>query len=55
MKNRVYATCIRTYVDEQDMMDFVNGEKKPHEVKVYHKGRKYLVVKDYVDLNYYKL
>lgn len=55
MKNKVLAICLKTYPDEDDMQRYCDGEIKPYEVKIYHKGRKYLVVKDFFDEEYYKL
>ena len=56
MKNKVLAVCLKTYVDEDDMQAYFDGNiKKPCEVKVYHKGRKYWVVAQYADEEYYKI
>ena len=51
---KIYAICIQTYPDEDDMKDYAEGDKQPYEVKIYHKGRKYLVEKGF-DKRYYKL
>lgn len=51
---KLYAICIQTYPDEDDMIDYSKGTKEPYEVKIYYKGRKYLVTKDF-DKRYYKL
>jgi len=56
MKNKVLAICLKTYPDEDDMQRYCEGKlKKPSDVKVYHKGRKYLVMPGYVDEEYYKI
>lgn len=56
MKNKVQAICLKTYVDEDDMQGYCDGDiKKPCEVRIYHKGRKYWVVPQYVDEEYYKM
>ena len=56
MKNKVEAICLKTYVDEDDMQAYCDGDIKcPSDVKIYHKGRKYLVVEEYVDENFYKI
>lgn len=54
MKNKLLATCLKTYPDEDDMVKYCDGEIEPHKVKIYHKGRKYWVTK-YFDEKYYKL
>ena len=51
---KIWAICIQTYPDENDMIDYTEGNKQPYEVKIYHKGRKYLVEKSF-DKRYYKL
>jgi hypothetical protein len=56
MKNKVQAICLKTYVDEDDMQAYCDGDIKcPSDVKIYHKGRKYWVVEQYVDENFYKI
>ena len=54
MKNKVLAICLKTYPDEDDMVDNTEGKLEPHEVKIYYKGKKYWVTK-YFDEKYYKL
>ena len=51
---KIWAICIQTYPDEDDMIDYTEGDKEPYEVKIYHKGRKYLVERGF-DKRYYKL
>ena len=51
---KIWAICIQSYPDEDDMMDYCKGIKEPYEVKIYHKGRKYLVEEGF-DKRYYKL
>jgi hypothetical protein len=48
------ATCLKTYPDEDDMVMYYEGKIEPHEVKIYHKGKKYLVTENY-DKEYYKI
>ena len=56
MKNQVLAICLKTYPDEDDMQKYCDGElKEPSDVKIYHKGRKYLVVEKGLDKDYYKI
>ena len=56
MKNKVLAICLKTYPDEDDMQMYCDGSiKNPEDVKIYHKGRKYWVVAEYADENYYKI
>ena len=53
---KVYAIYLKTYPDEDDMQRYCDGSlKKPEDVKVYHKGRKYKVMAEYYDEEYYKL
>lgn len=56
MENKkVLAKCLKTYPDEDDMIDFSKGEKEVNEVKIYFKGRKYFVTPQLVDLHYYEI
>jgi len=50
---KVLAVCKKTYPDENDMIDCYDGKIKPCDVKIYHKGRKYLVYPDHCDKEYY--
>ena len=51
---KIWAICIQTYPDENDMIEYVEGNKQPYDVKIYYKGKKYLVKKGF-DKRYYKL
>lgn len=51
---KIWAICIQSYPDEDDMIDYAEGIKQPYEVKIYYKGRKYLVEKSF-DKRYYKI
>ena len=51
---KIWAICIQSYPDEDDMVDYCEGIKEPYEVKIYYKGRKYLVEEGF-DKRYYKL
>lgn len=42
----VLAKCLRTYPDEEDMIDFVNGNIEAHEVSINYKDAYYFVVED---------
>ena len=53
-KNRVLAICLKTYVDEDDMRSFCDGDIELDDVKIYFKGGQYLVYPNY-DEKYYKL
>lgn len=56
MKNKVLAICLRTYPDETDMEKYCNGEiTEVGDVKVYHKGRKYWVVPQFCNEEYFKI
>ena len=53
---KVYAICLKTYPDEDDMQKYCDGDiEKPEDVKIYYKGRKYKVMYEYYDKEYYKL
>ena len=50
------AICLKTYPDEDDMVRFANGQiKKPEDVKINYKGKKYKVNVNGYDEKYYKL
>jgi len=51
---KVLAICLKTYPDEDDMRDYCDGKIEPCDVKIYHKGKKYLVTKN-CNKEYYKL
>ena len=53
-KKKVKAICLKTYPDENDMQDCCDGNIEPCDVRIYHKGREYLVDKE-CDKNYYIL
>lgn len=53
-KSMILAKCLKTYPDEDDMQKFCDGEIKPCEVKIYHKGKTYAVAKNYFDPEYFK-
>ena len=56
MENKVLAVCLKTYVDESDMQAYCDGDiKEPCDVKIYYKGKKYWVVAQYVNEEYYKI
>ena len=55
MSKRVLAVCIKTYVDEDDMVEYCEGIRKPCEVKVYVRGSEHLVYEKYVNKEYYKV
>jgi len=52
---KVLAICKKTYPDENDMIGYCDGEIEPSEVKIYHKGRKYLVYPDHCDNKYFTI
>jgi len=52
---KVLAKCLKSYPDEDDMRECVNGLLSPCDVKIYHKGRKYFVVEEYYNKDYYKI
>ena len=54
MKNKIWAICIKSYPDDEDMFEFVEGNKKLDEIRIYHKGKKYLVNKGF-DKKYYQI
>ena len=55
MSTQVLAVCIKTYVDEDDMIEYCEGIKKPCEVKIYLEGSKHLVLEKYASKEYYKI
>ena len=55
MKNKVEAICLKTYPDEDDMQAYCDGDIEPCEVRIYHKGKKYLVLPDGYDEEYFKI
>jgi hypothetical protein len=56
MEGKVLAVCLKTYVDEDDMVEYCEGKiTKPCQVKIYHKSKKYWVVAQYVNQEYYKI
>ena len=56
MKIKVEAICLKTYVDEDDMQGYWDGDIKcPSDVKIFHKGRKYLVIGKYVNEDFFKI
>lgn len=53
---KVLAVCKKTYVDEDDMIEYANGNiKEPSDVRIYYKGGNYIVNKNSFDKRYYKL
>lgn len=49
------AVCLKTYPCEDDMADFCDGKiVEPSDVKIYFKGKKYLVTKD-CNKDYYRI
>lgn len=53
---KVLAKCLKTYPDEDDMQEYCDGKiNNPYDVKIYHKGRKYFVVEEHCDKDYYKI
>lgn len=56
MKNKVLAICLKTYPDEDDMIEYSEGNIKClGKVKIYYKGKKYKVVPEFVDEKFYKI
>jgi len=53
---KVLAKCLKTYPDEDDMMNYCDGKiNDPCDVKIYHKGRKYFVVEKHYNKDYYEI
>lgn len=53
---KVLAVCKKTYVDEDDMIEYANGKiKEPSDVRIYYKGGNYIVDRKSFDKKYYKL
>ena len=53
---RVLAKCLKTYPDEYDMQKYCDGDiTEPCDVKVNHKGRKYYVVEDRYNPEYFEI
>lgn len=49
------AICKRTYPDEDDMRDFCNEEIELNQIKIYFKGKKYVVITEFCDKYYWEL
>jgi len=53
---KVLAKCLKTYPNEDDMQDYCDGKiKEPCDVRVFHKGRRYFVIKGNYDPDYFEL
>jgi len=52
---KVLAKCIKTYPCEDGMQAWCDGEIEPSEVKIFYKGRKYLVAPQHYNKEYYML
>ena len=56
MKNKVLAICIKSYISEDDLDLFLEGELEIlTQENVFRKGQTYLVFPQYYDKNYFKL
>lgn len=49
------AKCKKTYADEDDMVSYAEGNIKKSDVKIYIKGRDYLVYPEYFNEDYWEL
>ena len=52
---KVKAICKKTYPDEDDMISFYEGNIEPCDVKIYYKGKEYLVTPEIYNKEYYEL
>ena len=52
---KVLAKCLKTYPDEDGMVEYTEGNKEPCDVKIYHKGKKYYVLEEYCNNDYYEI
>ena len=53
---KVLAICIKTYIEEDDLQEFLDGERKSlNEENIFREGKEYLVIEKYYDKKYFKL
>lgn len=53
---KVLAICIKTYIAEEDLDDFLEGRiKSLNEKNIFRKGKEYMVIAEYYDKRYFKL
>ena len=53
---KVLAKCLKTYPDEDDMQEYFDGKiNEPCDIRIYHKGRKYYVVEETYNTDYYEI
>jgi len=53
---KVLAICIKTYIAEDDLQEFLDGKRKSlTQESVFFEGKKYFVIKEYYDKRYFKL
>lgn len=53
---KVLAICIKTYIAEDDLDDFLEGRiKSLNEENIFRKGKEYMVIAEYYDKRYFKL
>ena len=51
---KIKAICLKTYPDEGDMIDYVEGNLRPCDVMIYKKGKTYEVDSEYYDPEYFQ-
>jgi hypothetical protein len=53
---KVLAICIKTYIAEDDLQEFLDGERKSlNEENIFREGKEYLVIEKYYDKKYFRL
>lgn len=51
----ISAKCLKTYIDEDDLVRYKEGEISGEDIKIYEKGEVYHnVVKEYYNKEFYK-
>lgn len=51
----VLAICLKSYQDEDDYQEYLDGIRSIDEVRTYIKGEKHFVVDKYYNKEYYKV
>ena len=51
----VLAVCKKTYINEDDLREFLEGKTKTlYQQSVFRKGQEYIVIKEYYNKKYFK-
>ena len=52
--NRIRGICIKSYQDEDDLIEFEDGERKESEIKTYQVGDEKDIMESCYDKKYWK-